>query len=242
MRQGKGRHFVLLHGAFHGGWCWARVAARLIEAGHRVSTPTQTGLGERRHLMSERITVETFITDLVNHLIAEEIEDAVMVGHSFGNVATSGAADRVPERIGRLVYLDSRLIQSGQCAFDTQPPEVVAARIAAARAFDGGKSCPPPPAESFGIPPGPDADWVNRRLTPQPMGVFSSVLRLAGPLGNHLPTTYIGCTAPYYGTQAEYHALARRQPGWGWAELATGHDAMVTAPDALAALLGKIGA
>lgn len=236
------RTFVLLHGAFHGGWCWAHVAARLIAAGHRVTTPTQTGLGERRHLISDAITVDTFIADLVNHLEAEEIENAVLVGHSFGGIAISGAADRVPERIGQLIYLDSRLVQDGQCQFDTQPAEVVAARHAAAEAFDGGHSCPPPPAASFGIPDGADADWVNRRLTPQPMGAFTSVVRLNGPLGNHLPATYIGCTAPYYGTQARFHALARSQPGWRWAELATGHDAMVTAPDAVAALFQEIAA
>ena len=95
--------FVLLHGAWHGGWCWRFVADILRARGHLVTTPTQTGLGERRHLISDRITLQTFIDDLVNHMLAEDLSDAIVVGHSFGGNALSGAAEAIPERIRELV-------------------------------------------------------------------------------------------------------------------------------------------
>ena len=116
-----GNTFVLLHGAWHGGWCWHDVAVLLRAQGHSVTAPTQTGLGERRHLLSGAITLETFVQDLVEHLEAEEIEDAILVGHSFGGMAISGAADRVPQRIRHLVYLDSMVLEDGQAFFDVLP-------------------------------------------------------------------------------------------------------------------------
>lgn len=87
--------YVLVHGAWHGGWCWRDVAAALGADGHRVTTPTQTGVGERAHLLSKDITVETFVTDIVSHIEAEDLSDAILVGHSFGGVSITGAADRL---------------------------------------------------------------------------------------------------------------------------------------------------
>ena len=93
--------FVLLHGAWHGGWCWRFVADILRARGHEVTTPTQTGLGERRHLISAEITLQTFIDDLVNHVLAEDLNDVILVGHSFGGNAVSGAAEAIPESVCR---------------------------------------------------------------------------------------------------------------------------------------------
>ena len=107
-------NFVLIHGGFHGGWCWRLVAARLRAQGHAVTHPTHTGMGERRHLLRPDLSLDTFIDDLVNHLETEELADVVLVGHSFGGLSISGAADRVPHRIRHLVYLDSLIIQPGQ--------------------------------------------------------------------------------------------------------------------------------
>ena len=111
--------FVLVHGAWHGGWCWSRVADRLRSAGHRVFTPTQTGLGERRHLLSKDITLDTFTADIVNAIEAEELSDIILVGHSFGGNAISGVADTIPGRIRHLVYLDSLMVEGGKAPFDT---------------------------------------------------------------------------------------------------------------------------
>jgi pimeloyl-ACP methyl ester carboxylesterase len=235
------RRFVLLHGAFHGAWCWREVATMLRQRGHRVTTPTQTGLGERRHLLGPDITIETFIQDLVEHIRYEELSDAVLVGHSFGGIAITGAADRVPARIRQLIYLDSRIVQNGQSAFDTSLPALVAERRRQAAAT-GGLSLPAPSPESFGVPPGPLAQRVARLLTPHPFATMTNRLRLAHPLGNGLPCTYIACTAPSYPSLAQCRDWARAQPGWGYRELATGHDAMITAPAATAALLEELAA
>ena len=124
----RSQTFVLLHGAWHGGWCWERVASILRARGHRVTMPTQTGLGERAHLMSPDIDLEVFTDDLVNHLIWEDLDQIVLVGHSFGGNATSGAASQVPDRIQRLVYLDALVPISGRSPFEDFPPGVVAER------------------------------------------------------------------------------------------------------------------
>ena len=228
--------FVLLHGAFHGGWCWPRVAGPLRAAGHRVFTPTQTGLGERAHLLHAGITLDTFVQDVIAVLETEELTQAVLVGHSFGGFAISGAADRAPDRIRQLVYLDSSVPRDGLTPLDLSLPDVAAERRRLA-AVTGGLSLPPPEPSAFGVPDGPDADWLRRRMTPHPYGAYTSVLRLSAPAGNGLPRTYIACTEPEYAPSAGHRSWVRAQPGWAWRDLAAGHDAMVTHPAPLVDLL-----
>lgn len=159
-------NFVLIHGGFHGGWCWRLVAQRLRAQGHHVTHPTQTGLGERRHLASNSLTLEIFIQDVVNHLVTEDLRDVVLVGHSFGGIAISGAAERVPERICQLVYLDSLIVQPGQTPYETLPPEVMAQRRQGYEVVDGVRGFAPPPVSVFGIPEDhPEAAWVRLRLS-----------------------------------------------------------------------------
>jgi pimeloyl-ACP methyl ester carboxylesterase len=121
--------FVLAHGAWHGGWCWSRVADRLRAAGHRVFTPTQTGLGERKHLLSKDNTLDTFTKDIFNVIEAEELSSVILVGHSFGGLAISGVADAMPDK---LRHLDSLMVEGGKRPFDNLPPDIVAARRKAA--------------------------------------------------------------------------------------------------------------
>lgn len=234
-------NFVLLHGAFHGAWSWPRVAGPLRGAGHRVLTPTQTGLGERAAELSAEITLDTFVQDLVDVLEGEDLHDAVLVGHSFGGSALSGAADRVPGRIRQLVYLDSVLLQGGQCPADLWPPAVAAERRRLA-AENGDVSVPPPDPGAFGVPPGPDAEWMRGLLTPHPFGTFVSPLRLRHPVGNGLPCTYVACMDPEYLSLASSKAAARAMPGWTYREILTGHNPMVTAPGLLVALLEELTA
>src|ERR1700690_637004 len=130
--QTAAQTFVLVHGAWHGGWCWSRVADRLRAAGHQVFTPTQTGLGERKHLLSKDITLDTFTKDITNVIEAEELSNVVLVGHSFGGLAISGVADAIPERIRHLVYLDSLIVEGGKSPLDAFTPEIAAARKKAA--------------------------------------------------------------------------------------------------------------
>jgi pimeloyl-ACP methyl ester carboxylesterase len=232
------KNFVLLHGAFHGGWCWERVAAPLRDRGHRVTTPTQTGLGERRHLISREITLATFIDDLVNHIVYEDLTGVVLVGHSFGGNAISGAAERVPERIAELVYLDSIVIEGGARPFDSLPVDVVAERTRLAEETSGGVSIPAPPAASFGVLDPADADWLEARMTPQPLSVYQSPLPIEGAPGNRLPKRYIVCADPFYLPLAAVRRWVV-QAGWAVEEIATGHDAMVTAPAALVEMLDR---
>ena len=167
--------YVLVHGAWHGGWCWREVKKALRGMGHRVSTPTQTSVGERKHLLSKDITLDTFTADIINHIQAEELDDIILVGHSFAGTSITGAADKLPDQIRHLVYLDSTILENGQSVFSVLPPDVVAARRKLVAEQGQGIFIPAPPPTAFGIPENhPSADWVKRRLTPHPVSAFDS--------------------------------------------------------------------
>jgi pimeloyl-ACP methyl ester carboxylesterase len=239
---GSAKTYVLLHGAWHGGWCWRPVADALRAQGHRVFTPTQTGLGERRHLLSREITLDTFVADVANLIEMEDLQDIILVGHSFGGLTISGVADRMPDRIRHLVYLDSLVLEGGQSPFGVLPPDVVAARRKLAAEQGLGIAIPPPSPTAFGVPEDhPQAAWVRQHLTPHPVGTYESPLRLEHPIGNGRPRTYIHCTNPNYAPLEGSRQLVRRQQGWQWKEIATGHDAPVLAPAELARMLIEIG-
>jgi pimeloyl-ACP methyl ester carboxylesterase len=237
MAQTNAQTFVLVHGAWHGGWCWSRVADRLRAAGHRVFTPTQTGLGERKHLLSKDITLDTFTKDITNVIESEELANIVLVGHSFGGTTISGVADAMPERIRHLVYLDSLIVEGGKSPFDGLPPDVASARKKAAEESSGGLSLPTPPPSAFAVSDTKDTEWLKRHLTPHPLGAYTSKLNIKGPVGNNLPRTYIHCTNPSYAATQASREFVKAQQGWRWAEIATGHDAMVMAPDELSRML-----
>lgn len=235
-RDTAAKTFVLVHGAYHGGWCWERVADVLRSRGHRVTAPTQTGLGERSHLLSEAVSLSVFIDDIVNHLLWENLSEVVLVGHSFGGVVITGVADTAPERLTRLIYLDAVLLENDEAPFDLLPEDIGAARVEAAYATSGGLAFPAPPAESFGLSDPADVAFVERRLTPHPLATYRDTLRLHHAFGNGLPIEYVMCTDPAYALAAILHGRAR-DGGWPVTELATGHDAMVAAPAATADLL-----
>ncbi len=235
------KSYVLVHGAWHGGWCWREVKQGLRGMGHRVSTPTQTGLGERKHLLSKDITLDTFTTDIINHIEAEELNDLILVGHSFAGASITGVADRIPNRIRHLVYLDSIILENGQSPFSLLPPNVVSARRKLVAEQGQGVFIPPPPPTAFGIPENHAlTDWVRRRLTPHPVSAFESPMRIDNPVANGRPRTYIHCTNPIYGPLEQTREWVKKQGSWNWQEIATGHDAMVTAPAELARMLAAI--
>lgn len=231
--------FVLVHGAWHGGRCWKRVADILRARGHVVTTPTQTGLGERSHLLSESITLSVFVDDIVNHLKWEDLMDVVLVGHSFGGAAITGAADAVPERIARLIYLDAVIMEYGETWFSLLPKELVKERIEAAKERSGGLSLPVAPVETLGVFDPADAEYLVSKLTPHPLATFTSELKLDGPVGNRLPASYVTCTDPVYEPAVVCRQRAK-EAGWPIVELSTGHDAMITAPLATADLLERL--
>ena len=236
--------FVLAHGSWHGGWCWIRVAERLRRQGHKVYAPSYTGMGDRVHLLNKNITIDTFVEDLVQVIQSEELSEVVLVGHSFGGVPITGVADRIPDRLADLVYLDSVVLESGQHAFSNYPPETAKARIKAAEEATNGLAVPVPEKLSAGWGLGnegdPDYDWVRRRLTPHPLRSYTTALALRGPVGNKLPRTYVHCTQPSLSGLDTSRQLVRSLSGWRWVELAAPHDAMITNPDDVVRLLNRV--
>lgn len=240
MVSARAKTFVLVHGASHGGWCWRSVAELLRGRGHRVTTPTLTGLGERSHLLSGAIDLQTHITDINNHLRFEDLDDIVLVGHSYAGAVITGVADRMADRLGRLIYLDAVLVHHGETLISQVPEPVAEERIRLARET-GGLVMPVPPASAFGVTDLDLSVWLESKLTPHPIKTYLSELRLDGAAGNGLPAAYIICNDPLYRGLAVAHARAR-QTGWPLHELATGHDAMVIAPARTADLLEAIAA
>ncbi|WP_217908942.1 alpha/beta fold hydrolase [Vreelandella maris] len=228
--------FVLLHGAWHGGWCWKRVMETLAASGHRVLTPTLPGLGARANLMSQDITLDTFIQDLVDLIEGEDLHDVILVGHSFGGIGITGAAERIPSRIRHLVYLDAMILEDGDSAFSILPPNIAAERRQQAAQFSNSLSMPVPDASAFGITDPADKAWVEANCTPHPVSTYEDTCRLNGLIGNGLPSTYVA-VKPDYEPLAASRAIAKKQLGWSYLEIDAGHDAMITSPQAVVELL-----
>lgn len=230
---------VLIHGAWHGAWCWRRVLPGLRAAGHGAHAVTLTGVGERAHLLRPDLRLRDHIADVLGLIDAEELgDDLVLVGHSYGGLVMTGVADALLARgltPRHLVYVDAVTPHPGESWSSQHAPETVRARLeAAAQRPDG--AMPPPDAAVFGLD-GADRDWVNRRQTPQPAGVYQDRLDFDAARIATLPRTFIDCTAPALPTIAVMRERVRREPGWQVVELATGHDPMISAPEALVTLL-----
>lgn len=231
--------YVLLHGAWHGGWCWQSVAQQLRSEGHVVYTPTQTGLGERSHLLSKEISLEVFIQDLCNLIEWENLNNVVLVGHSFGGLAVSGAADRLAQRISNIVYLDAFLLENNQTVMSTLPEAVVQQLQQSAVDNDGGVSIPVPPAKAFGITDEDQAELIKKYCTGHPISTYETPMSLKNPIANGLPTTYVSVNPPYRAT-ADALEYARKQADWRHIVIEAGHDLPLTAPDQVVQILLNI--
>jgi pimeloyl-ACP methyl ester carboxylesterase len=232
--------YVLVHGAFFGGWCWKTVAASLRALGHSVYTPTLTGLGERSHLLAATPTLETFIEDVAQVLRYEDLEDVILVGHSFSGSVVSALADRMSETLRHLVYLDAQLLLSGESPASGAPPASIERYRQRAIETCHGAVIPPFDPQTFGITDPEVAAWTKTKLTPHPFQTYFDELALKNPLGNGVPATYIACINPRYANVASSHELARQIEGWTYVELSTGHNAMLLMPDELVTLLAAI--
>lgn len=228
--------FVLLHGAYHGGWCWRDLRPLLTAAGHRVHTPTLTGLGERRHLASRAVDLETHVADLAGLYDWEDLQETVLVGHSYGGMVAGGFADRNPERIRALVYLDAIVPEDGLAVVDYQDPARRQAFERAVAAHDGWR-LPAPPVAFYGITEPAAAAWAQARCVPQPWATFTTPLALSGGADAIARKAYIRCTDTPLAYMERFVAEAEARPDWALERLDTGHDAMITAPAALARLL-----
>ena len=226
--------FVLVHGAWGGAWIWRRVIGPLRAAGHAVHAVTLTGDGERAHLRRPDISLQTHVDDVLGLVEAEELDDVVLVGHSYGGMVITGAADRLlaraSSRVRHLVYVDAMVPVPGEGWGTGHPPEIVQARLAAARMHDN--ALPPPDPADFGLT-GADRDWLLRRQVPHPFGMYRVPLQFDGERWARVPRTFVDCTAPAYPTIAAMRRRVREQPGWRVVEIATGHCPMVSAPEAL---------
>jgi pimeloyl-ACP methyl ester carboxylesterase len=233
--------FVIVHGAWSGGHAWRWVRPLLRSAGHEVFTPALTGLGERSHLASALVDLETHVRDVVAVLEYEDLREVVLVGHSYGGMVISGVADRVPERLGLLVYLDAEVPMDGQSELDLLPAQERAGYEEAARSKGQGWQIPPPLPEPLPDDLDPRVRWAMLRMVSQPLATFAQPLRLSNPAGPKVARAYVLCTQ---GKEDQvlpgYVQRARSDPGWRFVELAAGHSAHVTAPQELVNVLGQL--
>lgn len=238
-------NFLLVHGAWHGGWCWRRVVDALHAQGHRAHAVTLTGLGERAHLMSSLITLETHITDVTGLIEAEELDDVVLAVHSYAGMLGTAVADRMPQRLRHLVYVDAVVPRPGESWSSTHASVTREARLAAAKNSPD-YSFPAPDPAVFGLEAA-DHAWVQRRQTPHPGHTYQAPLHFDPARVASVPRTFIDCVKPRLGTIDSIRPRVRDANFWDGAwvggggirvtELATGHDPMVSAPEDLTRLL-----
>lgn len=235
--------FVLVHGGGHGGWCYQPVARRIRAHGHEVYTPTLTGLGEREHLRSAAVDLDMHVTDVVKLLEFEDLRNVILVGHSYGGMVITGAADRAAERVGHLVYLDAAWPKNGQSLVDSAGAAILAAR-AGARVVDGVELVLFPgedPLNYFGVRDPEMIAWMKPKLTPHPWKCFEQKLELSNEARLwRIPQTHIVCKALMERRQNRAELLAASE-GRVW-EIDTGHDLMLTEPGWVAQSLLRVAA
>lgn len=237
--------FVLVHGAWHGAWCWRHVLQALTAAGHRAHAVTLTGLGDRAHLMSSAIALETHIADVLQAIEAEELEEVVLAVHSYAGMIGTALADRRPQRLKHLVYVDAIVPRPGESWSSSHSSAVREARLAAA-AVSPDYSFPPPDPVVFGLA-GDDLEWVRRRQTPHPGHTYRARLDFDPKRVAAVPRTFVSCVRPPLGTVDAIRLRLQDPRYWDGAwqggagirvvELQTGHDPMITAPDQLTRIL-----
>jgi pimeloyl-ACP methyl ester carboxylesterase len=246
--------YVLSSGAHLGGWCWQPLARRLRDLGHDVYPVTLTGLGERSHLANPAIDLDTHITDIVNLVRFEDLRDIVLLGHSYSGIVVTGVADRIPERISQLVYLDSGPVANGLAFIDLQSPEARALdERTVAEQGDGWRLPMPSWDEVENVNGGSLAGLdesrralMRSRAVDQPFGTYTQPLRLENPAREGLTKVLISCSFPLAQVRemiASGHPwfLEMAGPEWRFRELPTGHWPMFSVPDELAALLHDLG-
>jgi len=229
--------YVLVHGAWHGGWCWERLRDRLAPGGARIYMPTLTGLGDRVGHSSPSVGLETHIADVLQVFEEGGLTDVVLVGHSYAGMVVTAVADRLSSRIARLVYLDAVVPRNGQCLFDCTGAEFRLRIDEQVRAQGEGWRIPLPTAAYLGLTQAADINWVMPKLVPHPYRTFCDPVHLNSQNGLAPARTYVNCigSKPRGGPRSpqasgieDYH------------ELTTGHDAMVLAPGELGQLLASI--
>ena len=227
--------FLVCHGAWSAGWAWKKMHPPMLAAGHRLLTPTYTGLGEREHLATPSIDLETHIADILNVIKYEDLRDIVLVGHSYGGMVATGVADRARDRVAQMIYLDAFVPKDGQSLFDLNESGQAHMRQLA-QAGDGWRVPPnPTPPDT----PPADQQWLTERRVDMPIKCFETRLKLSGEPS--MPRSYIYATrVTPADTFGPFARRARSEAGWKYYEIDASHSPNVTAPEALTALLQKI--
>jgi pimeloyl-ACP methyl ester carboxylesterase len=229
--------FVLVHGAWHGGWCWRRVSDLLERQGHKVFAPTLTGLGERSHLMSKDIRLATHVTDVVNHIKWEGLEGVVLCGHSYGGMVVSGVAEQMADKISSIVFLDAFVPQNGEALADLTGAATLDLLRAATERGDIG--IPARTAASFNVNER-DRAWVDALCVPQPINTFLDKMTLASARERIAKKSYIRALNNANPGFDKAMARAKADPSWRTYEVACGHDVMVDMPERLAEILLEV--
>lgn len=232
--QPAAKTFLLVHGAWHGGWCWRRVADLLERRGHKVFAPTLTGLGERSHLLSANISLATHVADVVNVARWERLEDFVLVGHSYGGFVISGAVEELQPKISSIVFLDAFFPENGEGLVDSASAKVRDGITAAANS--GELSVAARSAASFNVNEA-DRAWVDAMCTPQPIATFIDKVKTTGARERIARKAYIRARGYHNPVFDKAHAMLQSQPSWRTYEVPCGHDVMVDMPQRLAELL-----
>jgi pimeloyl-ACP methyl ester carboxylesterase len=200
-----------------------------------VFTPTLSGVGERSHLLSRQVNLDTHIADVVNLIRWEDISNVVLCGHSYGGCVVTGVADQIADRISALVYVDAFVPESGQSLHDTLPAEQRDSQIRGALETGDGWKVPPIPAEVFNVN-ARDCAWVNRQRTPQSLATFQQPLQLAGAIERIRNVTYILATGWDHSPFPQFYEKAKAK-NWKTFTLACGHDVMLDSPNGLLEIL-----
>ena len=232
-----GETFLVCHGAWGAGWAWKKMHPLMAAAGHRLVTPTYTGLGERAHLANPSIDLETHIEDILNVIKYEDLRDIVLVGHSYGGMVATGVADRARDRIDQLIYIDAFVPKDGESLLDLLNESERQRMRELAKAGDGWR-VPPNPTPPDTSPA--DLEWLSQRRVDMPLKCFEMKLKLHGR-NLTLPRSYIYATrASPVDAFGPFAKRARSEAGWRYHEIDASHSPNVTAPEALTSLLQKI--
>lgn len=232
--------FVLVHGGGHGGWCYKLVAKRLRALGHEVHAPSLSGLADRAHVLSAAIDLDTHIDDVAGLLEFEDLTDAILVGHSYGGMVITGAADRRPERVGHRVYLDAAYPRDGESLHDHAHEQISAAKQGLHEVNGVALVMAPMPgfAAFFGVTDPALGAWTDARLTAQPWKCFEQKIAFRNEAAMRaIPESHLICTSTIPGR--DMALLEARSQGRVW-DIDTGHDLMLTEPEWVAERLDAI--
>jgi pimeloyl-ACP methyl ester carboxylesterase len=226
MTASSSKTFLVCHGAWSAGWAWKKMHPLMQAAGHRLITPSYTGLGERAHLASESLDLDAHILDILNVIGYENLHDIVLIGHSYGGMVATGVADRMREHIAQMIYIDAFVPRDGQSLFDLNEAAIESMRI--------------PPMQTPSDTSAADVAWLSARRVAMPIKCFERKLKLQHG-ETTLPRSYIYATRiTPADTFGQFSRRTRNEAGWRHFEIDASHSPNVTAPEELMALLQKI--